>query len=153
MTEASETADAALKLSRIFAASRDVIFDAWTSADVIKEWFGPAGYTIPEASIDLRPGGAYRIVMLAPDGTEVIHEGVYVDVQRPERLVFTWILENQACEGSQDQFTETLVTIEFKDLEDQTELILTHERLPNQQSREGHKKGWNGSFDCLERTL
>jgi len=68
-------------------------------------------------------------------------------------LVFTWILEGQGCEGSEDQYAETVVTIEFQDMGTSTRLILTHEFLPSEESKEGHSMGWNSSFDCLEAML
>jgi uncharacterized protein YndB with AHSA1/START domain len=70
------------------------------------------------------------------------------------KLVLNWNWERFDAEGkSGDGPHETLVTVEFRDLGDSTEVVLTHELLPTRELREGVRRGWNGCFDALERLL
>ncbi len=142
-----------LKMKRLFDASADTLFKAWTQPEELKKWFGPAGFTIPEAEIDLKVGGCYRIAMQPEQGAVFYHEGVYTEIAAPHRLSFTWILKDQPCEGSENQDCDTLVTIEFIARGDKTELVITHEMLPSEAARDGHEFGWSSSLDCLETVI
>lgn len=151
-TIASEM-QAAVTLRRVFQASIEKVFEAWTDSEVLARWFGPVGVTVSQAETELKVGGAYLIVLQTPDGRTIRHTGKYLEIAPPERLVFTWVLENQGCAESQDIWVETQVSLDLKSLGDATELVLTHEQLPNKTSRENHGWGWNSSFDCLEEFL
>jgi len=81
-----------------------------------------------------------------PDGDPFDAFGTFQDVRSPEKLVYTW-------NWSHRDIGDTLVTLEFRDLGGQTELVLTHERFPNIEERDGHSQGWNGCFDRLEKFI
>ena len=98
--------------------------------------------------IDLRTGGRYRTCMRTPEGDRWVG-GEYTEVTPPERLVFTWAWEGDHAADSPD----TLVTVEFRDLGDMTEVALTHERFGSAESRDQHRHGWSSSLDCLEKAL
>ena len=72
-----------------FDAPRHLVFDAMTQPEHVTRWFGCAEFALPVCEIDLRVGGAYRFVMRSPDGVDSTLQGVYRDVVRPERVVFT----------------------------------------------------------------
>jgi len=148
-TSGSDNADV-LVLKRIFAAPIDRVFDAWTNAEVLAKWFGPEGFEVSHAEIDLSVGGRYEIIINSPEGKAIKHFGSYIQINKPEQLVFTWMLENQLCKGSEGQNIETLVSIQFKQIEQSTEITLTHEQLPSKESYDGHRFGWNSSFDSLD---
>ena len=76
-----------LILTRIIAAPRERVYQAWTTR--LPEWWGPYGMTTPACEMDLRPGGTFRTVMRAPDGTEYATRGVFLEVVEPERIVFS----------------------------------------------------------------
>src|SRR5271156_4260473 len=78
-----------LVLTRLIDAPRDLLFRAWTDPELLKQWFAPLPYTTPVAELDVRPGGASRIVMRSADGEEFPNRGVYLEVVENERLVFT----------------------------------------------------------------
>lgn len=86
---AAETADREFVITRVFEASRELVFKAWTDPRCLAQWWGPHTFTNPVCEIDLRPGGAFRIVMRGPDGVEYPYKGVYLEVIAPERLVYT----------------------------------------------------------------
>src|SRR3984957_63515 len=75
--------------TRIFDAPPEVVFRAWTAPERLKRWWGPKGFTNPVCEVDLRPGGAIRIHMRAPDGVVYPMTGLFVEIVEPERLMFT----------------------------------------------------------------
>ena len=81
------SSDRELVISRIIDAPREVVFNAWTRH--LPEWWGPHGMTTPVCEMDLRPGGSFRTIMRAPDGTEYPTRGVFLEVTEPDRIVFT----------------------------------------------------------------
>ena len=147
---ATSSAHATLTLRRVFNAPIARVFEAWTKAEVLASWFGPVGFIVTASEIDLRKGGEYLIALRSPEGMAIKHFGKYVEVIPPERLVFTWLLENQACRGSSNQCAETLVSIDFKRVNESTEVQLTHEHLPNKEAYDGHVYGWSSTFDSYE---
>ncbi len=147
---ATSSARAVLILTRIFHAPIEEVFEAWTNAEVLADWFGPVGFRVTTAEIDLRLGGKYLIVLQPPEGEAIKHFGEYVEITPPTKLVFTWVLQNQTCRGSVNQCAETLVTLDFKRLDQSTEIQLSHEHLPNKEAYDGHQFGWTSSFECLD---
>jgi uncharacterized protein YndB with AHSA1/START domain len=94
-----------------------------------------------KASCDLRPGGAFSLVMSSEEASREV-SGTYVEVDRPRKLVFTWM-------GTLTNNVNTLVTVELYPHGDETDLVLTHERLPTPAIREGHTRGWGNILDHL----
>ncbi|WP_296435047.1 MULTISPECIES: SRPBCC domain-containing protein, partial [unclassified Rhizobium] len=78
-----------LILVREFDAPREKIFKAWTDPELMKEWFVPRPWTISDAKLEVRAGGANLIVMRSPEGQEFPNRGVYLEVIENEKLVFT----------------------------------------------------------------
>ena len=141
-----------VEIQRRFPVGRDALFHAWTDPQALKAWFGPDGVETRLAEVDLRVGGRFRVEMVMSSGSVVVHLGLYQEILSPEKLVFTWLLQDQACEGSAGENVETRVTVRFAIVDEETtDLHLLHEGLPTQKARDGHKFGWNGSFDCLNR--
>jgi uncharacterized protein YndB with AHSA1/START domain len=110
-TETSTIADRELVLTRILNAPRAQVYRAWTEPTLLKQWFAPAPWTTPVAEIDVRPGGASLIVMRGPDGNEFPNRGVYLDVVKNERLVFTDAFV-RAWEPSEKPFMTGILTFE-----------------------------------------
>ena len=143
-----QTSATTLRLARTFPVSRERVFKAWTTPQALKRWFAPAdAYETPEVEVDLRVGGNYRIVMLSPEGERHTVYGEYREINPPKRLVFTWAWESWL------ESEETLVTVEFLERGGETELILTHQRFPNAEVREKHRKGWSGCLDRLPKAV
>jgi uncharacterized protein YndB with AHSA1/START domain len=137
-----------LRLRHTFAAPRERVFRAFTDPEELKQWFGPTdGHAIPVAEVDLRVGGRYRIDLLGPSGSLYRIVGEYREIRPPERLVYTWRWEIGEDVG------ETLVTVEFFERGNATDVALTHEGLPTARAREGHEGGWTGSLGRLARCV
>ena len=77
---------APLRVSRVFSAPRETVFKAWSSAEHIKRWFCPDGYSVPEAKVEMRAGGAFEVCMRSPEGVDHWTKGTFTEVSAPERL-------------------------------------------------------------------
>ena len=147
------TATETLLITREFHAPIQQVFNAWTQAEVIAQWFGPEGFSVINAQIDLHVGGKYDLTIASPDKETVRHFGEYVEISPPYNLIFTWELEGQSCDGSEGQHASTLVTLVFKERANNTQLTLTHEKLPDQAAYDGHEFGWLSCLDSLATRL
>jgi uncharacterized protein YndB with AHSA1/START domain len=137
-----DTTGPTLQIRRRVKAGAEEIFDLWTKPDLMVRWLSPfPGAVDCKASSDLRPGGAFSLVMSSEQSSREV-SGTYVEIDRPRRLVFTWI-------GPLTNHVNTLVTVELNPLGDETDLLLTHERLPTSAILEGHTKGWGNILDHL----
>ncbi len=149
MATPQATPETTLTLRRTFQAPREKVFHAWTDPETLKKWWGPEGYETPEAEVDLRVGGRYRLGMRKlPDGEVFYLSGAFREISPPERLVYTWSWEQASMDVG-----ETLVTIEFRVAGQSTEVVLKHELFPNEEARENHNQGWNGCLDKLAKLL
>ncbi len=137
----------ALEVRRTFQAPAQRVFAAWTSPEELKRWSGPGPVTTPFAEVDLRVGGCYCIHMREPDGAEHRVFGVYREVDPPRRLVYTWSWEGDS------ESVDSLVTVEFHERGNATEVVLRHEGFPTKERRDRHESGWSGCLDKLETVL
>jgi uncharacterized protein YndB with AHSA1/START domain len=136
-----------LHLERSFQAPAQAVFDAWTSEEVLRRWFhGEHAWDTPAAAVDLRVGGAVRVVMRDPD-KDVEHGGGghYTEIEPPTRLAFTWTWD--------DDDRQTLIEIDFEEVEGATKVRFTHSNLRDAESVRSHEGGWSNCFDNLERAL
>lgn len=85
---ASGTADREIVITRVFDAPRDLVFDAWIDPRHVASWYGPKGFSLTTHHMDVRPGGEWRFVMHGPDGTDYDNKIVYLEVDKPNRLVY-----------------------------------------------------------------
>ncbi len=139
-----------LRLSRIFDAPRERVFDAWARQDHFVQWMCPPHVAITLCEIDVRPGGAWRIGGRNESGKVFASSGKYVEVTRPERLVFTWA-HHADGDFAKPRGHETTVRIELRALGAKTELTLIHGTFLDGFTQ--HKSGWEGSFDKLAAYL
>jgi uncharacterized protein YndB with AHSA1/START domain len=136
-----------LRIDRAYSASPERVFEAWTSEEVLRRWFhAKREWRTSEASVDLRVGGAVRVVMWDPD-ENVGHGGggVYTVVDPPRRLAFTWVWDRDPH--------ESLIEVEFEGTGDGTRVRFTHSGLLDEEQVRDHEVGWTGCFGNLERAL
>jgi uncharacterized protein YndB with AHSA1/START domain len=146
---ASPSASSSVQVKRTFAAPREKVFQAWTEARLMTQWFTRCK-NCPPAEIleaDARLGGRYRVAVVDEKGKRYRGSGVYREVRPPERLAFTWSWDH-------DDYGESFVTVDFRALGQSnfTEVTLTHELLP-ERAIEDHRKGWEECYDMLEAAL
>ena len=143
---AAELDTSTLRLTRIFDAPCERVFDAWARRDHFIQWMCPPGVTITLMEIDVRVGGAWRIEGRNESGRVFSSSGKYLEIARPQRLVFTW---GHHADGdyAKPRGHETTVRIELRALGNKTELTLIHGAFTDGYVQ--HKAGWEGSFDKL----
>jgi glutathione S-transferase len=137
-----------LTLSRLIRAPREKVFDAFVKPDMMKRWMAPRGMSLPEVAAEAKAGGRYSVTMRARDGEAFTAAGTYREVQRPERLVYTW-----QWQGSQMPPVETLITVTFTEKDGGTEVRMTHSGFPDAGMRDSHQGGWNSSLNRLADSL
>lgn len=142
-----------LKISRFIKAPRERVFEAWTDPDQLMKWMGPGPSYLISAKADVRPGGSYVFEMNtvgcghenAPGLVGI--RGVYKEVRKPSKLVFTWAwVDNPTASDG-----ETTITIDLAEVQGGTQLTLTHEGFATEESRDAHNMGWTGTIDKLEQ--
>ncbi|HET6229693.1 MAG TPA: SRPBCC domain-containing protein [Longimicrobiaceae bacterium] len=142
-----ETEVLTLRLERVIRADRERVFAAWTQPELLQRWSAPEGMTVGEGEADLRPGGRWRVVMLAADGTPHEAFGVYQVVDRPAKLVYTHAWLNG--HGATASTPETMLTVEFLAEAGGTRVVLVQEGFATEGSRDGHDEGWTSCLDKL----
>lgn len=144
MTQTDGASD--LVISRTFAVSPELVFQAWTDPAQLAQWWGTADMTGVASEIDLRPGGAWRACMRSPEGIDHWAGGTFQEIDTPHRLVMTFAWE--AIGGP-----ETVLTISFESQGTSTVMTFRHGGLTSEASRDGHAEGWSESFDNLAACL
>jgi uncharacterized protein YndB with AHSA1/START domain len=136
-----------LRIERTYEAPAQAVFDAWTSEEVMRRWWrAEHDWETSEAEVDLRVGGAVRVVMRDPaQGVEYGGGGVYTEIEPPRRLAFTWLWDGDS--------RRTLIEIDFEERDGATHVRFTHRDLWSEEAVRDHEGGWSRCFDNLERTL
>ena len=168
------TAPKEIILTRTIPASRELVFDAFTKAEHLREWFGPRAFRTT-AETNPRVGGKFRITM---HGTDALPEpfagehypmtGEYLEFVRPERIVYTnelhehpdsWksVIQSAIQNGETTNFLSSVVTVTFDDLGSKTKIVI-RTRFDSDAVRDGYLKfqmgeGWSESLDKLEDYL
>lgn len=138
-----------LRLVHLFRAPIERVFAAWTDPEQFMQWMCPPGFGLDQCELDARAGGAWRVHGYKPDGSPFAKSGVYREVKRPERLVFTWGHHADDCFASMRDH-ETTVELALRAIGDTTELTLVHGPFVDLPTFEGHGEGWKGCFDKLD---
>ncbi|WP_238933588.1 SRPBCC family protein [Brevibacillus choshinensis] len=141
--------DRELTVNRIFSASRELVFQAWTDPRHLPHWWGPKGFTITVQEINVQPGGVWRYVMHGPDGVDYDNLILYHEVVRPERLVYSH------GDGEEEQFR---VTVTFAERGSKTEITMkmlftSIEELKKAVDQYGAIEGAKSTLDRLAALL
>jgi len=153
-------------ITRVFDAPRELVWKAFTEPERMQRWWGPKGFTVIAANMDLRPGGIYHYGMRAPDGSTMWGKFVYREIVRPERIVLvnsfsdeagnitrhplspTWPLQMLSTFLFTEQGGRTRLTIQWSPLDaDETE------RATFANAHQNMQQGWNGTLDQLTAYL
>jgi uncharacterized protein YndB with AHSA1/START domain len=135
--------------TRVFDVPREVVFRAWTDRDQLQRWWGPKGFTNPVCEVDVRPGGAIRIDMRAPDGTVYPMTGTFIEIVEPERLVFI----SSALDRNGEPLFELLNTVTVAEEAGKTRLTVTASVSKTKPDAArylaGMEPGWSQTLDRL----
>ena len=139
-----------ITITRVFDAPRERVWREWTEPERFADWFGGTESEVPltSVSMDVRPGGSWRLTMFAEPGRREIHwTGEYREVVEPERLVFT-------VTDQPDIDLYELVTVVLTDVgEDRTEMHFQQQGHMSAQEYERAGQGWSGFFDRIDARL
>jgi uncharacterized protein YndB with AHSA1/START domain len=108
---ATKVGERGIVITRIYDAPRDLVFDAWTKQEHLSKWWGPQGFTTTFQEFDMKPGGTWKFIMHGPDGVDYPNTIVFVEVDKPERIVLQF-----------DGFPNFVGTATFEDLVGKTKL-------------------------------
>lgn len=138
-----------LVISRTIDAPRDRVYEAWTRH--LPAWWGPHGMTTPVCEMDLRPGGIFRTVLRAPDGTEYPTRGVFLEVVPNERIVFTDAFDVGWAPHPDAFFTGIATFAALPERRTQIVVRALHWSIANRERHEkmGFHPGWGESLDRL----
>jgi len=139
-----------LTFERVIDAAPEKLFRAWTEPELLKRWFCPRPWGVSSAQLDVRPGGANLIVMLSPEGQEHPNRGVYLEVVKNRRLVFTDAF-TEAWVPSEKAFFVATITFEPLGSGTRYRAILQHWTRADREAHEnlGFHDGWAKAADQL----
>jgi uncharacterized protein YndB with AHSA1/START domain len=148
----STISEDAVVIERVFEAPIDLIWQMWTNPEHFKNWYGPTGFTVPVAEMDVRVGGKQLVCMASPDGSmKMWTTGEYTEVVPNERLVYTdspadenGNVVSPSAMGMPDGYpTTTEVTVQLEELGGRTKMVMTHAGVPADSGAGG---GWEQAF-------
>ena len=146
----------AVVIERIFNAPLNLIWQLWTDPEHFKKWYGPKGFSVPVAEMELRVGSRRLVCMASPDGSmKMWTVGEYLEIAPNQRLVYTESpadangnLVSPSAMGMPEGYPATTkVTVALEDLGGRTKMKRTHAGIP---ASSGGENGWNQAFDKLE---
>ncbi len=165
---AAESDELDFVITRIFDAPRTLVFQAWTDPRHVTHWWGPKGFSNPVCQMDVRPGGAHRVVMRSPEGVDYPITGHFQEIVEPERIVMTMDCAEHPPEwhdavkpnrqpGDNNPAGVMVQTVTFEDLNGKTKLTI-RTRFKSREIQQamlklGMTEGWTGSLDRLAEVL
>jgi uncharacterized protein YndB with AHSA1/START domain len=151
MTEQDTTPKYELSLTRVIDAPREKIFKAWTSPELVKQWFAPLPWTTPHVEMDVRPGGANLFVMSDPDGNQFPNRGVYLEVVENEKLVFTDAFTSAWVPSAKPFMVGTITLEDLGGGKSRYTATVLHWSEEDRQAHEkmGFHQGWGQCTDQL----
>ncbi|MGC1274954.1 MAG: SRPBCC family protein [Planctomycetaceae bacterium] len=150
-TNTEPAADREIVFDRTFSATRDLVWQAWTTPEHVAQWWGPNGFTNTIHEMDVKPGGVWRFIMHGPDGTDYPNKVVFSEVVKPSRLVY-------AHGGDDKGLAHFHVTVTFDEQDGRTALTMRM-LFPSKTARDmtvekyGAVDGGNQTLARLERHL
>jgi len=154
------------EIARVYDTPREQVWLAWTEAERLKQWWGPAGFKVHTCKVDLRPGGVFLYGMKAPDGSDTWGKFVYREIKAPEKLVFVVSFSDPQGgvtrhPSSADWPEYILSTVTFSEVSGKTKVTVSWipheaseaERRVFEAGRPSMTQGWGGTLDQLEAYL
>ena len=154
VTNANAQQPPPLRISRTFHAPRRTVWGAWSTADRVKRWFSPETYTVSNAKVEMRVGGAFDVCMRAPDGEEHWMRGTFTEVTPHTRLV----IDSHVSDADGDPLFSTRTEVDFSDALGGTrmDIVQTYTFIDPAMAAPmvgGASEGWRTTLDKLEASL
>jgi uncharacterized protein YndB with AHSA1/START domain len=144
---------APFRLSRVFHARPETVFEVWGSADHVKRWFSPETFTVPDAKVEMRVGGPFEVCMRSPAGEEHWIRGTFVEVDPPRRLV----IDMNVADGAGKPLFRAYTEVDFSEALGGTRIDLTQTYTLLDPSTAwmvaGAPEGWRSTLDKLEKEV
>ena len=138
----------ALHLERRLPAARGLVYRMHTDPELLAQWWGPKGFSVPSIELSLRVGGAYRIEMQPPEGEVFFLSGEFRDVEPDAGLAYTF-----RWEPPDPDDRETVVVLSFQDVGESSSLTVEQGPFATVERRALHEQGWTESIDRLEELI
>ncbi|AXQ30635.1 SRPBCC domain-containing protein [Solimonas sp. K1W22B-7] len=136
-----------LTLVRRIAARPSIVFDAFVTPEAMVQWWSPDDGPVLLAEADPRVGGRMRVRFRTLDGKEHEGSGLYLEIERPRRIVMAWHWSDGG--ELEEEGKDSRIEIELREIDSGTELTFTHAQLKTEASLASHEAGWNGALDKL----
>jgi uncharacterized protein YndB with AHSA1/START domain len=172
MAAKNETAPTAAQsdfvITRVFDAPRELLWAAWTDPQHLAKWWGPRGLNTEVTQLDVRAGGKYRLVMRSAEGAEYPMRGVYREVVKPQRLVYTCDLSEHPDEWhdlidpswrktGRKPALDLITEVTFEEYSGKTtqtvRMLFPSAALRDSMLKMGMNEGWSSSFERLTEQL
>ena len=146
------TSDREIVIARVFDAPRDLVFETFTDPKHVPSWWGPKGFTTTVHEMDVRPGGVWRHTMHGPDGVDYPNETVFIEVVKPERIVYS---HSGGKQGDPDAQFQATWTFQEQDGKTKVSMQATPVKATPEAAYmlEGMNEGWNQQLDRLAELL
>jgi uncharacterized protein YndB with AHSA1/START domain len=139
-----------VEVRRRLSASVEEVFAAFAEAEIVARWLTPSpDVKLTVLGFDFRVGGAYRFAYDTPDGQRMLVGGTFRSIERPARLVFSWLIEPPDVHAG----IASEVTISITPLGAEANLVVQHDQLERDDARARHAEGWAGALTQLERVV
>ncbi len=129
-----------LKMTRVFDAPKSLVFEAWTKAEYLSQWFTPLPLTTPHCELDFRPGGAFHLTMRMPNGTEFPMDAKFLEIVHDERIVFAATIHGGV---------QVHTTVTFSEHGGKTTLDVHQTYSKETDATRGAQPGWTSTLDQL----
>jgi uncharacterized protein YndB with AHSA1/START domain len=133
-----------LRMTRVFDAPKQLVFEAWSKAEYLSRWFTPAPLTTYGCELDFRPGGVFRLTMRTPDGIAYPMDARFTEIVSDERIVFAATVHGDL---------KILTTVTFVENEGKTTLTVHQVYSHESDATRGANAGWTLTLDQLATYL
>ncbi|MEJ2658542.1 MAG: SRPBCC domain-containing protein [Desulfobacterales bacterium] len=139
--------DLTVNINKIIHAPIEKVFDAWLNPKMLSKFMkGLPDMADADVEIDAREGGHFTFIMNLGD-EKIPHTGKYLEISRPDKLVFTWASRYSVVDNS-------TVTLIFTRIDgNKTKVSLSHVKFIDEESRSGHEEGWSNVLDKLNEVM
>ncbi len=136
-----------VEAGKSFSVSIDLLYNAWTNPEQLKQWWKPMGNSLKEVINDVKEGGTVRYLF---ENDKLIISGKYLEVKEKEKLVYTWSWELPEDAVRKASYK---LTVNFINKDNGSEIKVVQENFQDEESMLPHREGWEKGLSDLEHFL